>query len=72
MKNPGFTLAFVDAAERIGFRKIFQDITDEQVEQIFELAEMRAVNVARLHRALTGGGHGTLTGSVHGEILTDL
>jgi len=27
-----------------GFRKIFHNITDEQVDQIFELAEMRAVN----------------------------
>ena len=31
-----------------GFRRIFHDITEEQVEQIFELAEMRAVNVPRM------------------------
>ncbi|CAL1162213.1 unnamed protein product [Cladocopium goreaui] len=45
-----------------GFRRIFHDITEEQVEQIFELAEMRAVND-------TINGQPTLLGEAIASIL---
>ncbi|CAE7174862.1 pkd2, partial [Symbiodinium microadriaticum] len=40
----GINNSKMDVITKQGFREVFRGITDEQVEQIFDLAELRAVN----------------------------